>query len=180
MRIRHLSSIIFYLSISSCSVFNSKQTQLSFNKFDRVSLGKDRQHLLDIYGPGEEEIEPFTGRKFAIITYYNDDKLQDVYFTFDPITNQMASKSMVVYSNNRMSDLTYSLHEKFQKTNFKKLSPCETRGFNDYFYVSRSHGVYLAIANGVVVQITYATTDFIDYLVEQLYLKCPRLQPKKE
>ena len=180
MRIRHLSSIIIYVLLSSCSIFNSKQTQLSIEKFEQISLGKDRQHLLEIYGPGEEEVEPFTGKNFAIITYYDVNKLQDVYFTFDPITKQMAAKSMVVYSNDKMSDLNYIIREKFQSTNFKKLSPCETRGFNDHFYISRSQGAFLAIANGVVVQITYATTDFIDYLVEQLYLKCPRLQPKKE
>ena len=170
--------IIFYLPLSiifcGCVSLEKKDSGIVAEKLDRIDPGNSYQQLLSIYGPGDEDVEPFTGKHFNVVSYKNNGEFSREDFYLD--SNK---KNIIIKTQNlQPSDVTIYMKSKFPDGKFIVYYPCHAFG-DERIFIDTKHNVQLHTNIQKVHTVSYTTSEYMAEFINDLYKNCGSIQPRR-
>ncbi len=177
IRINCLVFTIFTLTFGCAgpSVHSSVRTSAEY-KIEKVNLGDSAKQVESLWGTPEQGVEKYPSNEFKVLTYLNNDGNPEAFFTVDPQTSRVVSKSLWIVPGSPLYNLDNALTTRFKGVEWKKYVPCNTRSSEDKILVNHQLGLYLATEKDRAVLVSWLTPELAKIRTDLLFKSCPGLQ----
>lgn len=156
---------------------NQKQPSITA-KFELVNPGDSYKHLLEVYGTGVEEIEPFSQKRLKVISYKSDGAHLREDFYVDPNKMTVILKMQWLNSQLPSSDVDEYVKNNFPNEKFKIYYPCHTFGEQKIFIGMQTH-LQLHTIKQKIHTISVGDIEYTNDYIDSLYKKCESIQPPR-
>lgn len=164
------------LILQGCA--SSQKRTSDFVKFDLVNPGDTYQNLLDVYGSGEEEDEPFSEQRLKVVSYKNNKTNLREDFYIDPDKKKVVLKMKWLNSQLSESDVDTYIKKHLPNENFKIYYPCHSFGEQRIFIGTQTH-LQLHTLKQNIHTISVGTAEYTKNLIDKLYKNCESIQPQR-
>jgi hypothetical protein len=151
----------------------------SGNPMMTIELGQHVSRVTEVMGkPASMNIEKFPSIEYEVWEYSSSQGGSLGYFTVDPQNKRVIGRSVEV-DNKDGYPLGQLVQEDFPKNKFDQYIPCHGRG-SELVLVDSAQGIFIIARNNRVSLVSWADQQLTKLRVDQFYLKCPQIQPKKQ
>lgn len=174
--------LLFFLLQSSCATTSNSPAgeQLSESrKMMKVLLGQRMDQLKETLGsPSSISTEVFPSIKYDVWEYSSSNYKPSMFFTLDTTNKRVVGRSIEFYGSDA-DDVDQLLNKHFKQNKFdQKYAPCHARG-EEQVLVDAQNGIFIATRDGKALMVSWADPRLTNLRIEDFYLKCPNLQPRR-